>query len=62
MTIDSSSSSPILCLEQTNYRPCIDNRSYLSSHLLIDGILEQVVDMNQKIKIYYPDTVNEYDE
>ncbi|KAI2817272.1 hypothetical protein CBS115989_6092 [Aspergillus niger] len=56
MTIDSSSSSPILCLEQTNYRPCIDNRSYLSSHLLIDGILEQVVDMNQKIKIYYPDT------
>ncbi|CAK39685.1 ankyrin [Aspergillus niger ATCC 13496] len=51
-----SSSSPILCLEQTNYRPCIDNRSYLSSHLLIDGILEQVVDMNQKIKIYYPDT------
>ncbi|GKZ69169.1 hypothetical protein AnigIFM50267_004356 [Aspergillus niger] len=32
------------------------NLVYLSSHLLIDGILEQVVDMNQKIKIYYPDT------
>ncbi|GLA41540.1 hypothetical protein AnigIFM63309_009632 [Aspergillus niger] len=26
---------------------------------LIDNILEQVVDMNQEIKIYYPDTVNQ---
>ncbi|GLA48563.1 hypothetical protein AnigIFM63604_004081 [Aspergillus niger] len=29
---------------------------------LIDDILKQVVDMNQEIRIYYPDTVNEYDE
>lgn len=49
-------------LGQTNYRSALTIAVIFHHTGLIDDILEQAVDMNQEIKMHYPETFNEYDE